>query len=295
MPNSITTFIHPHFSFLKAKIPESISVRFEAFSDGWPRIFLESRDELQDWHIRYIADFSQVEDYFPQIAFLDGLLRSHIRRLDIILPFLPVASMERDTPGGELGIASIFCRSFWLLSERLSGWVHLYLYDIHDERELLYFPPSLHVHHHSLVRDFSENILRRIDTPMILFPDMGAKKAFSRYFPQREIVTCSKTRKSPHDIEIHFDGGVVSGRNIVIIDDHIRSWGTLLEAARAVSFHGASSVYGFVPHAVFPEGVPAWFFDAFSRFFTTDTLPKNHTRFEDHSSIEVFSFLQELL
>jgi hypothetical protein len=60
----------------------------------------------------YIGDFRDVTDYFGQIAFLDGLMRSSPDFLHIYIPFFPAASMERDTPSGELSIANVFARTF---------------------------------------------------------------------------------------------------------------------------------------------------------------------------------------
>ena len=139
--------------------------------------------------------------------------------------------MERDTPSGELSIANVFARTFSLIGERLPGRTHIHLFDIHDEREIFYFPPSVQIHHHTttdiLKREVFENPLHKLGVwrtqdfvsidsiksgkkpqslrdsssrnelikPIILFPDAGAKKAFSRYFTDYEIVTCAKVRK----------------------------------------------------------------------------------------------------
>lgn len=103
-------FLHPHFSHLTKKIPDAKIVRFEKFSDGWPRIFLEDKEHIHEREVTYIGDFRYVDDFFGQIAFLDGLARYSPKRIDIIVPFFPAASMERDTPSGELSIANVFAR-----------------------------------------------------------------------------------------------------------------------------------------------------------------------------------------
>jgi hypothetical protein len=95
--------------------------------------------------------------------------------LHIYVPFFPAASMERDTPSGELSIANVFARIFGIISERHPGRVHIHIYDIHDEREIFYFPSSLSIHHHSTT-DILKDILVQSRKPIILFPDAGAKK-----------------------------------------------------------------------------------------------------------------------
>jgi hypothetical protein len=45
-------------------------------------------------------------------------MRYHPDKLHIHIPFFPVASMERDTPSGELSIANVFARTLGLIGER---------------------------------------------------------------------------------------------------------------------------------------------------------------------------------
>ena len=82
---------------------------------------------------------------------------------------------------------------------------------------------------------------------------------------------------------------------MLIIDDHIRTGSTLIEAARYAREKGAKTVSAFVPHAVFAEGVKSEFLEAFDRFYTTDTIPINTTRFADYPNVEVLSFMSEKL
>ena len=325
-------FLHPHFSYLQTPENQAQIVRFEQFSDGWPRIFLEEKPSLEWQKWIYIGNFRHVEDFFGQIAFLDGLTRHHLDSLHIVIPFFPAASMERDTPSGELSIANVFARTFSLIGERLPGRTHIHLFDIHDEREIFYFPPSVQIHHHTttdiLKREVFENPLHKLGVwrtqdfvsidsiksgknpqslrdsssrnelikPIILFPDAGAKKAFSRYFTDYEIVTCAKVRKWANEIEMFFEGGILEGRDVFIIDDHIRTGGTLVEACRYARIKWARSVSAFVPHAVFAEGVKDEFIEAFDQFYTTDSIPMNRDRFSSIESAHVLSlgdFLQK--
>lgn len=321
-------FLHPHFAHLQKTIPDSIIVRFESFSDGWPRIFLENKELIEWKSVTYIGDFRDVRDFFGQIAFLDWLARYHIDSLHIVIPFFPAASMERDTPSGELSIANVFARIFGLIGERHSGNIHIHIYDIHDEREIFYFPPSLQIHHHTttniLKRKILENLLEKGGAesrgrsgglavsenlehqssvswswqllsqgalkPIILFPDAGAKKGFSRFFTDYEVVTCAKVRKSPTEIDMFFEWWTLAEKNVIIVDDHIRSGSTLIEAARYAREKGANLVSAFAPHAVFAEGVKPEFLEAFDHFYTTDTIPENLERFSENEKVEVLRF-----
>ncbi len=282
-------FLHPHFSHLEKNIPDAEIVRFEKFSDGWPRIFLTDKENLRGKEVTYIGDFRYVEDFFGQLAFLDGLSRYHIDTLHIHIPFFPAASMERDTPSGELSIANVFARTLGLVWERNAGRVHIHLYDIHDEREVFYFPSSLQIHHHTTTDILKKEVLQW-EKPIILFPDAWAKKAFSRFFEDYEVVTCAKVRKSPTEIEMYFEWGNLEGREVLIVDDHIRSGGTLVEACRYAREKWARSVSAFAPHAVFAEWVKESFLDAFDHFYTTDTIPMNIERFAGNGKVKVLNF-----
>ena len=324
-------FLHPHFSHLHRAGNDAHIVRFEQFSDGWPRIFLEEKEKISWQEITYIGDFRYVDDFFGQVAFLDWLMRYDPDFLHIHVPFFPAASMERDTPSGELSIANVFARMLGVISERKPGHVHVHLYDIHDEREIFYFPPSLQVHHHTTTDIFKREVLKtplrrgedspasvanqggsffeaipdieqnpsalsgispsKGSLPIILFPDAGAKKAFSRFFTDYEIVTCAKIRKSPTEIEMYFEWGDLKGRDVWIIDDHIRSGGTLVEAARYAREKWARSVSAFAPHGVFADGVKPEFLEAFEAFVTTDTIPGNLERFRTIKNTQVLPFL----
>lgn len=321
------TLLHPHFSHLEDTIAQTEIVRFEKFSDGWPRIFLEDKEKIQGKEIAYIGDFRYVDDFFGQLAFLDGVIRYGPDRLHIYVPFFPAASMERDTPSGELSIANVFARTLGLIGERKPWNVFIHLYDIHDEREVFYFPPSLQIRHHTttdiLKKVVFESPLSKEGTewnevgdlphsqasreqnpqslrassfkkeptkPIILFPDAGAKKAFSRFFTDYEIVTCAKVRKSPTEIDMYFEWGNLEGREVLIVDDHIRTWGTLIEAARYAREKWAKSVSTFAPHAVFAEWVKPAFIEAFDYIYTTDTIPENISRFAGNEKVKVLPF-----
>ena len=127
-------------------------------------------------------------------------------------------------------------------------------------------------------------------TPIILFPDAGAKKAFSRFFTDYEVVTCAKIRKSPTEIDMYFEWGDLEGRDVWIVDDHIRSGGTLVEAARYAREKWAQSVSAFAPHGVFADGVKPEFLEAFDQFITTDTIPGNLERFRTIEHTQVLPF-----
>jgi phosphoribosylpyrophosphate synthetase len=89
---------------------------------------------------------------------------------------------------------------------------------------------------------------------------------------------------------MYFEGGNLDGREVFIIDDHIRSGGTLVEACRYAREKWAIKVSAFAPHAVFADGVKPEFLEAFDAFYTTDTIPSNLERFIKNQKVHVLSF-----
>jgi ribose-phosphate pyrophosphokinase len=90
---------------------------------------------------------------------------------------------------------------------------------------------------------------------------------------------------------MYFEWGDLTGRDVIIVDDHIRSGGTLIEAARYARERWAQRVSAFAPHSVFAEGVKPEFIAAFDQFYTTDTIPENRVRFAGNEKVKVLSFL----
>jgi phosphoribosylpyrophosphate synthetase len=93
----------------------------------------------------------------------------------------------------------------------------------------------------------------------VAFPDDGAEKRFSKLFkkslPGLELITCGKKRdrNDPSKRTVVIKDGDAYGKHVVIVDDMIRSGGTMFEAAKALKRHGAVSVSVFSSHGCFPN------------------------------------------
>ena len=65
----------------------------------------------------------------------------------------------------------------------------------------------------------------------IAFPDEGAHKRFHRLFSNYELITCIKVRNGMKRVVTLKEGNAV-GRHVVIVDDLVKSGGTLQECAK---------------------------------------------------------------
>ena len=106
----------------------------------------------------------------------------------------------------------------------------------------------------------------------------GAAKRFKQYFAGCDFATCAKVRDGDRRV-VTLNEGSVAGHRVLIIDDLVRTGGTLAECAKLMHDEGASCVDVFVTHACFPNEewrklAPggAWHM-LFNTFTTTDTVP----------------------
>ncbi len=67
----------------------------------------------------------------------------------------------------------------------------------------------------------------------IAFPDEGACKRFGRGFPGFDLVTCGKKRGEGDQRTVTILDGDCRGRHVCIVDDLVRSGGTLLECGES--------------------------------------------------------------
>jgi phosphoribosylpyrophosphate synthetase len=71
-------------------------INFSSFKDGWPDIFIEKvHDHVLSEKVYYIADISHPQNLFPNIAAIQALSRYFCDKLEIVIPYFPVGTMER--------------------------------------------------------------------------------------------------------------------------------------------------------------------------------------------------------
>jgi phosphoribosylpyrophosphate synthetase len=128
----------------------------------------------------------------------------------------------------------------------------------------------------------------------IAFPDEGACKRFGGLWHGYETVICSKVRTGEkRNIEIL--SGNCRGRHVVIVDDLVKTGGTLLECANKLFEHGAVQVSACVTHAVFPQESWKRFLDAnFSFFWVTNSIPTTTDMLESKRPFEVLSLARPI-
>ncbi len=114
---------------------------------------------------------------------------------------------------------------------------------------------------------------------VIAFPDDGAAKRFGKLFKTFPLITCLKIREGDKRVVTVKEGAdLIKGSHIFIIDDLVKTGGTLIETKNKLYELGAEGVSAYVTHAVFPLDSWKRFLEPkpnqFKTFYTTDSCPE---------------------
>lgn len=133
---------------------------------------------------------------------------------------------------------------------------------------------------------------------VIAFPDAGAYKRFHNCFKGYETVVCAKERVKGKRL-IKIEQGDPKGKKVIIIDDLVRSGGTLLACADKIKQVGATEINFYCTHAEFPQDSWIKFTPEkapleIANFFITDSVPYNAFKLKDKKPFFVMSLQSHL-
>jgi len=286
-----TLITHPNFSELGEQIANERGMdfpqlRFEEFPDSWPNLFIEDiKESIEHQDVTYIWDFSKPEDFFINYAMMRWILDYYAGKLRVIMPYFPVGTMERISEKWEIATAKYFADIMSHLPEWRDGKTSIHTFDIHALVERFLFDSfrvnlETHTamnHLHDIVKD-----------AVIVFPDEWAEKRFWKDFPNHEIIILSKKRVWD-DRVIELKQGNPEWKDVLMVDDLIQSWGTLIRSAEFLRRLWAKSVSGYATHGVFPNDSHKKLAEALDTLYVTDSIPENIGRAESIENMEVIS------
>eukprot|EP00051_Salpingoeca_urceolata_P005765 m.76960 g.76960 ORF g.76960 m.76960 type:complete len:457 (-) comp14531_c0_seq2:56-1426(-) len=287
----------PHDGCRKIEVRNSIS--WGRFEDAFPNLFIEGVKEMAGTDVLFLASFHDAAAIFEQLAVLYALPRYLARSLTVILPYFPCATMERVDFEGQVATAATMSRMLSNIPVTCSGPTRIVIYDIHALQERFYFSDSVLPRLETAVplllkrlRQFPADIQ---DKMAIAFPDEGAFKRFSRMFSDFPTIVCHKIRRE-HQRIVTVKEGDATGKFVIIVDDLVKTGGTLLNCAKVLREVGAEDVSAFVTHAVFPQESWKRFLgsDVFQHFWHTDSCPTSINEFEGRPPFEMLSLAPEV-
>lgn len=289
-----TVFAHPEFSNLADAMvmrnPENL-IRWKAdmgiFPDGWPNITIEDvKWTVEQQDITYIADFSELKNFFSNYAMIRALVDYYADKVRVIVPYFPVGTMERISRKWEVATASYFAD---LLSHIPSGRkekTSIHTFDIHALVERFLFDSfKVNAELHTTL-----SLLDIKPDTVIAFPDDWAAKRFHEAFPDNERIICAKVREGVNRI-ITLKEWDPRDRDVLLIDDLIQTGWTLKEAAHMLRKKWAKSVRAFAPHGIFPNEAHKSLAKHLDELIVTDSIPMNIARAREVTNMRVLSIL----
>lgn len=277
-------------------------VTWKSFEDGFPNIMIEKVDQVRNRHCVFLADFLNPADMFHQLSLLFSLPGYWCRSLTIILCYFPTGTMERVDNEGQIATAKTLARMLSSVPVTAHGPARLTIFDIHALQERFYFGDYVIPMLLSAVPLFQRRLASHHadETVTIAFPDEGAQKRFGKFFVQYEQVICVKVRTSETGRKITIKEGDVTGRHVFIVDDLVKTGGTLIECKNALLEKGAKDVSAFVTHAVFPQESYKRFLaepeaKRFKLFYATDSCPSMSKIINGQGPFVVLSNAQAIL
>jgi ribose-phosphate pyrophosphokinase len=281
---STQAYLYMQRHFLKEESFEEGCVEVHTFPDGerYQRVHTEvdNRDVILIGGT--ISDNSTLELYDLATA----LVQQGARSLTLVIPFFGYSTMERAVKPGEVITAKSRARLLSSIPKACFGNQVLML-DLHSEGLPHYFEGgtrSVHLYAKKLVMEAarrvggSDFVLASTDSGRAkwvesLANDMGVDAAF-----------VFKRRLSGNTTEVTSINADVSGRNVVIYDDMIRTGGSLINAAAAYRDAGAREISVVTTHGLFVGNAFQKIKNSglFSWICSTDSHPEA-TKIEDSS------------
>eukprot|EP00052_Salpingoeca_macrocollata_P024436 m.218323 g.218323 ORF g.218323 m.218323 type:complete len:351 (-) comp22251_c0_seq1:105-1157(-) len=274
------------------------AIQWEHFEDGFPNLFIQDVKAMAGRDVIFLASFHTPEVIFQQLAVIYALPRYLAKSLTVLLPYFPTGTMERVDHEGQVATAMTLATMLNSIPLTARGPATLLIYDIHALQERFYFGQQVIPRLESAVPLFLRR-MRELPAALqanisIAFPDDGACKRFQNFFTDVPTVVCNKVRDGDKRI-VRIKDGDPSGRAVIIVDDLVKTGGTLIQCAKAIKSAGATTVMAYVTHAVFPEDSWKRFQDGlFEKFWVTDSVPTIAEVLKEQQPFEVLSLADSL-
>jgi phosphoribosylpyrophosphate synthetase len=237
------------------------------FPDKEPNFTLPSLHDCFNRDVLYIADWSSPAMRWHDMLCLYPIAELNPRTLTIILPFLGSGTMEREAFDGNIATANVEAKMLSALPGR--SLKRVIPVDLHTLQNQFYYMDTC-----VSMASYMPHLELAPSQYVICFPDNGAKSRFAKYFADYDIALCGKQRIGEEGRKITLEEGNVNGRDVVIVDDLVRTGSTLFACAEVLKKHGAESISVFVTHPVFPNQSWRKFLesDLIEHFVTTDSV-----------------------
>jgi ribose-phosphate pyrophosphokinase len=267
-------------------------VAWKSFEDGWPNLYIEDVSQIQGADVTFLASLMKPAELFAQYALMCALPRYGAHSLKVVVPYFPTATMERVEDEGQVATAKSLARLLSTIPMTASGPAQVAIFDIHALAERFFFGDGVVPRMLSLMPELTADL--KPDKITIAFPDAGAQKRYGRVFPGFAQVICHKDRVGDRR-EVRIIEGNPKDCDVVIIDDLVKTGGTLIQCRNVLMKAGARSVSVSIVHPVFPEESWRKFTpDLFREIRVMDTCPETSKLIDDVAPFKVASMASAL-
>ena len=222
------------------------------FPDGEHYWRIENPAQIQGKPAVYICGTIDDAAIFDAYNMCCTLVREGCSELHLVIPYFGYSTMERAVKDGEAVTAKNIARLFSSIPTSAQG-NHIYMMDLHSLGTQYYFEGDMHPVHltsWSVIKDIISGFGQN---SVLASADMGRAKWIEKMGNELHMDTAyiMKKRISGSQTEIVSLNAEVSGRDVVIFDDMIRSGSSILKAAEAYKNSGAKDIHIVCVHGVF--------------------------------------------
>ena len=225
------------------------SAQVRRFADQEIFVAIEENVRGEDVFVIQSTSFPANDNLMELLVCIDALNRASARRITAVIPYFGYARQDRKvggrTPISAKLVANLITRA---------GAHRVLTMDLHAGQIQGFFdiPTDNLIATPVIAADIRLQAKGKPGELMIVSPDVGgvvrARSLADRLSADLAIV--DKRRSGPGESEVMNIIGDVSGRRCIMFDDIVDSAGTLCNAAKALTEHGASSVSAYVSHGV---------------------------------------------
>ncbi|MDP1736830.1 MAG: ribose-phosphate pyrophosphokinase [Caulobacter sp.] len=218
------------------------------FADNEVFVTIDENVRGEDVFVIQSTSYPANDNLMELLICIDALKRASGRRITAVLPYFGYARQDRKT-GGRTPISAKLVAN--LITR--AGADRVLTMDLHAGQIQGFFDiPTDNLLPVPLLAEDIRARYGKTDDLLIVSPDVGgvvrARALANRLSADLAIV--DKRRSGPGESEVMNIIGEVSGRRCILFDDIVDSAGTLCNAAKALSEHGAVEVSAYVTHGV---------------------------------------------
>ncbi len=224
------------------------------FADNEVFVTIDENVRGEDVFVIQSTSFPANDNLMELLICIDALKRASGRRITAVLPYFGYARQDRKT-GGRTPISAKLVAN--LITR--AGADRVLTMDLHAGQIQGFFDiPTDNLLPVPLLAQDIRARYGKTDDLLIVSPDVGgvvrARALANRLTADLAIV--DKRRSGPGQSEVMNIIGEVSGRRCILFDDIVDSAGTLCNAAKALTEHGATEVSAYVTHGVLSGAAP---------------------------------------